>query len=95
MSAGGVSGRVALVTGAAGTMGTATAMRLAADGYRVALVDIAADRLSVLAKQIGNAAVPIAADLSTADGAAQAVAATAAVASVQLSATTSTRGVGA
>ncbi len=67
--------RVALVTGAAGTMGAATAIRLVADGHRVALVDIAADKLAVLAEKIGKAAVAVSADLSSADGAAHAVAA--------------------
>lgn len=76
MSAVSTRGRVALVTGAAGTMGAATAVRLAEDGYRVALVDIAAERVSALAKQIGDIAVPVTADLSSAEGAAQAVAAT-------------------
>ena len=76
MNVTGVTGRVALVTGAAGTMGAATAIRLAADGYRVALVDIAAEGISTLAKQIGDVALPVAADLSTAEGAAQAVAET-------------------
>lgn len=69
-------GRIALVTGAAGTMGAATAVRLATDGHRVALVDVAAEGVSALAERIGDAAVPIAADLSTAEGALQAVAAT-------------------
>jgi 3-oxoacyl-[acyl-carrier protein] reductase len=45
-------GRVAIVTGAAGTMGMAAARRLAADNYKVALVDIAADRLNAIAKEL-------------------------------------------
>ena len=73
MSSGNSSVRVALVTGAAGTMGAATAVRLVADGYRVALVDIAKDRLDALAAQIGGASTPVVADLSTPDGAALAV----------------------
>jgi 3-oxoacyl-[acyl-carrier protein] reductase len=52
-------GRVAIVTGAAGTMGMAAARRLAADNYKVALLDIAADRLNTLAKELKNAiAIP-------------------------------------
>jgi NAD(P)-dependent dehydrogenase (short-subunit alcohol dehydrogenase family) len=53
---------VALVTGAAGALGSAIATRLARDGMRVVLVDIAADELRALADTIG--AMAIAADLS-------------------------------
>jgi NAD(P)-dependent dehydrogenase (short-subunit alcohol dehydrogenase family) len=55
--------RVALVTGAAQGLGRASALRLAADGFTVAVNDIADDgRLSELAKRIGGIAVP--ADIS-------------------------------
>lgn len=51
--------RVALVTGAAQGLGHATARRLAADGFTVAVNDVADDgRLSELAKRIGGIAVP-------------------------------------
>jgi len=56
-------GRVAIVTGAAGTMGMAAARRLAADNYKVALLDIAADRLSAVAKDL-KGSLAIAADIS-------------------------------
>lgn len=51
--------RVALVTGAAQGLGRATAMRLAADGFAVAVNDISDDgRLAALAGQIGGLAIP-------------------------------------
>jgi NAD(P)-dependent dehydrogenase (short-subunit alcohol dehydrogenase family) len=54
---------VALVTGAAQGLGRATALRLAADGFSVAVNDIADDgRLTELAEQVGGIAVP--ADIS-------------------------------
>jgi 2-hydroxycyclohexanecarboxyl-CoA dehydrogenase len=50
---------VALVTGAAGGLGRVTAARLAADGHRVAVNDIADEgRLRDLADQVGGLAVP-------------------------------------
>jgi 2-hydroxycyclohexanecarboxyl-CoA dehydrogenase len=57
------AGHVALVTGAAQGLGHATALRLAAEGYTVAVNDISDDgRLSDLSKRIGGMAVP--ADIS-------------------------------
>jgi 2-hydroxycyclohexanecarboxyl-CoA dehydrogenase len=51
--------RVALVTGAAQGLGRATARRLAADGFTVAVNDIADDgRLTELAASIGGIAAP-------------------------------------
>ncbi len=50
---------VALVTGAAQGLGHATALRLAAEGYVVAVNDISDDgRLTALAERIGGMAVP-------------------------------------
>lgn len=55
--------QVALVTGAAQGLGRATALRLAADGFTVAVNDITNDgRLTELAGRIGGIAVP--ADIS-------------------------------
>jgi NAD(P)-dependent dehydrogenase (short-subunit alcohol dehydrogenase family) len=55
--------RIALVTGAAQGVGHATALRLAADGFAVAVNDLDDDgRLTALAEKIGGAAVP--ADIS-------------------------------
>ena len=59
---------VALVTGAAQGLGRVTALRLAAEGFAVAVNDIAADeRLTGLATEIGGLAVP--ADISAASAA--------------------------
>ena len=71
MAAGG-NGRpprqVALVTGAAQGLGRVTALRLAAEGFAVAVNDIAADdRLTGLATETGGLAMP--ADISAADAA--------------------------
>jgi 2-hydroxycyclohexanecarboxyl-CoA dehydrogenase len=50
---------VALVTGAAQGLGHATALRLAADGFAVAVNDISDDaRLTDLARRVGGLAVP-------------------------------------
>ncbi len=62
--------RVALVTGASSGIGRAAAVRLAADGFRVALVARRAGRLQDVAAGIGADAFAITADL-TEDGAPQ------------------------
>jgi NAD(P)-dependent dehydrogenase (short-subunit alcohol dehydrogenase family) len=60
--------QVALVTGAAQGLGRAIAVRLAAEGFAVAVNDLVADeRLTGLAAQIDGAAVP--ADISAPDAA--------------------------
>ena len=62
-----LSGRTALVTGAAGGIGKAIAARLAADGARVFMTDMAAGRLADAAGELsalGHDVASHAADLS-------------------------------
>lgn len=59
-----LEGRVALVTGAAGTMGLATVRALLGDGLRVAMADVDDKRLAQLAAGLGTAAFPAAFDVS-------------------------------
>jgi 3-oxoacyl-[acyl-carrier protein] reductase len=64
-----LEGKSAIVTGAARGIGAATAARLAIDGARIAVVDLAMDAAEVTAKLIeaaGGTAIPIAADVSVA-----------------------------
>jgi 3-oxoacyl-[acyl-carrier protein] reductase len=56
--------RIALVTGAAGPMGLAAAQALAADGARIALVDLPGERLDAATRALGSAGAPFAADLT-------------------------------
>jgi 3-oxoacyl-[acyl-carrier protein] reductase len=64
-----LSDRVALVTGAAGVMGLATVRALLAEGMRVALADVDAERLEREAKSLVGAAFPAAFDVSDAKAA--------------------------
>jgi 3-oxoacyl-[acyl-carrier protein] reductase len=54
---GGLSGTVAVVTGGAGGLGGAISRDLAANGVRVAVIDIDADAADVLAKELGDGAL--------------------------------------
>jgi 3-oxoacyl-[acyl-carrier protein] reductase len=56
--------RVALVTGAAGTMGLAATRFLLEDGCRVAMVDVDGDRNAALADELGPGASPFSFDIS-------------------------------
>ncbi len=63
--------RLALVTGAAGTMGDAIARQLVADGHRVIALDLDAGRMSRLAGDLPGRIVPVAADISDAEALAE------------------------
>lgn len=71
MSFAGLTGRVAVVTGAGSGIGAATARRLAAEGCSVALVDRDGDAASAMTAQCGRRALAIAADVSAEAGAAE------------------------
>ncbi len=59
-----LTGKLALVTGAAGVVGLAVSKAFAADGLRVVMVDLHAERLTALAEGIGKDAVPLVLDIS-------------------------------
>lgn len=59
-----LEGKVALVTGAAGTMGLAAAKFLLEDGCRVAMVDFNRERNTALARELGPAAQAFSFDIS-------------------------------
>ena len=77
----GLNGRVAIVTGGSRGIGRACAHELAREGANVTIVARDGARLAEVANELealGGNALPVAADLSTADGCAAAVAETAA-----------------
>jgi NAD(P)-dependent dehydrogenase (short-subunit alcohol dehydrogenase family) len=64
MPVGSLTGRVAVVTGAAGGIGGATAARLSREGASVVLVDLDGDAASALAARLEGEAIGVAADVS-------------------------------
>lgn len=65
----------ALVTGATGGIGSAISRRLAAEGCRVAVLDLDVDASRALADEIGNGSVGVRCDVRSADSVRDAVAA--------------------
>ncbi len=61
-------GRFVILTGAAGTIGRATARQLIDDGHFVIGVDLDGDRLEEMGAQIEERFLPLAADLGSEDG---------------------------
>ena len=57
-------GKVALVTGGAGGIGSATVRQLAAGGARVAIADRDEQRAQLLADELGEPAMPVRVDIS-------------------------------
>jgi NAD(P)-dependent dehydrogenase (short-subunit alcohol dehydrogenase family) len=62
--AGRVDGKVCIVTGAGSGIGRASAIRLAEEGARVTCVDLREDAVRMTTEEIGDAAFPVAADIS-------------------------------
>jgi NAD(P)-dependent dehydrogenase (short-subunit alcohol dehydrogenase family) len=60
-----LAGKVCLITGAAGGLGSATARCLAADGVRLVLMDVDGDRVATLAKEPPGRAVVHAGDVAS------------------------------
>jgi len=64
----GLAGKVAVVTGAAGGIGAATARRLAGEGVHVVAVDLDEDRVEQLVKSLPTEGLAVRADVAAEDG---------------------------
>lgn len=64
----GLDAKVAIVTGAGGAIGAATAERLCSEGARVVAVDLDADRARRVADSLPGDAIGVGADVSTEEG---------------------------
>lgn len=69
------AGQTIVVTGAASGIGRAVATRIVAEGGRVVAVDISGERLAALAGELGDAVVPVVADITNDDDVAAVVSA--------------------
>ncbi|ABW12336.1 short-chain dehydrogenase/reductase SDR [Parafrankia sp. EAN1pec] len=87
-------GRVAIVAGGAGGLGSATVRRLAELGMKVVIFDWNGDRAAALAKECGNATAAVAGDASDDGDAAAAVEAATSLGVLSLLANASGGGVG-
>lgn len=63
----GIAGRTALITGAGGGIGSATARRLHAEGANIVAVDRDADAIEALVAELGERALAVPADVTSAD----------------------------
>lgn len=70
-----LAGRTAYISGAASGIGRATALRMAAEGARLALIDVSGERLEELVGEIGGLAAAFTADILSGDDRARALAA--------------------
>jgi NAD(P)-dependent dehydrogenase (short-subunit alcohol dehydrogenase family) len=68
VSGGRFGGRVAVVTGAAGGLGQASAVRLAADGAHVVAVDVNGDKLAAVVESLPTESIAVVADISDEEG---------------------------